>query len=72
MDQHYLSKQNVDLKTGFLRIVFWTFIEVKRTITVTFTVTKVWSKKCDCYYGNKTEAKMAIKMNRRFVGHFSH
>jgi hypothetical protein len=28
----HLEKKIVDLKTGFLRIVFWTFIEVKRTI----------------------------------------
>ena len=26
-------KKNVHMKTGFLRIFFWTFIEVKRTIT---------------------------------------
>ena len=25
-------QKNVDLKTGFLRIFFWRFIEVKRTI----------------------------------------
>jgi hypothetical protein len=27
-----VEKTNVDLKTGFLRIIFWRFIEVKRTI----------------------------------------
>jgi hypothetical protein len=30
----HLEKKIVDLKTGFLRIFFWTFIEVKWTIQI--------------------------------------
>ena len=28
----YIQEKNLDLITGFLRILFWTFIKVKRTI----------------------------------------
>jgi len=28
----YIWGKHVELKTGFLRILFWTFIEVKQTI----------------------------------------